>query len=136
MKEVDPAAAVKFFDQGGNCAEAVLAGVRCPLAATGVATALGGGIARLGHTCGCLTGAALALGVLAGRRAPGDEALKARVYDRTQDFFQRFEARFGSTECRALTGVDFRDPADRERYDAAAKDRCRAMVAWVVAELA
>jgi C_GCAxxG_C_C family probable redox protein len=120
--------------QGASCAEAVLAGV-CPGAAPGAATGFGAGIGRLGGVCGCLTGGVLALGVRAGAREPGDEALKERVYAEARDLFRRFQVRFGATGCRELIGIDFLDDQDRVRYDAAAKARCREMAAWVVAEL-
>ena len=61
--------AVQFFKSGYNCAESVLKAVAEAIGTdTGdsqrFATAFGGGVARQGYTCGCLTGAAMAVGML------------------------------------------------------------------------
>ena len=79
-----------------------------------VATGLGAGISRRGFTCGAVTGAALACGlVTAQQRGSTKEdrrGLREETYSRVQELTRRFEARFGTVECRAMTGCDFLTP--------------------------
>jgi len=71
------------------------------------ASALTGGLGRMGKTCGALIGGALVLGLVFGRSDPKEglegliEAQKA-----TYDLVKKFEAEFGSTECYSLTQCD------------------------------
>jgi C_GCAxxG_C_C family probable redox protein len=71
-----------------------------------VAMALNGGIAYSGATCGAVTGAALALGMLAASRIDDHREAKRVARELTRDLLEAFEAAFGATTCRALTGVD------------------------------
>jgi C_GCAxxG_C_C family probable redox protein len=107
--------AVQFFKSGYNCAESVLKAVAEAIGTdTGdsqrFATAFGGGVARQGYTCGCLTGAAMAVGMLAGRTAPDDLAGKERVYAAVVRIFEKFKAKAGAVECRDITGLNFDQP--------------------------
>lgn len=104
--------AIQYFNSGYNCAESVLKAVAETADAGGenpqrFATAFGGGMARQGYTCGCLTGAAMAVGLLAGRTAPDDVTGKERVYTAVTRLFERFKAEAGALECRAITGLTF-----------------------------
>jgi C_GCAxxG_C_C family probable redox protein len=104
--------AVHFFNSGFNCAESVLkavaetidVGMQDPQR---IATGFGGGIARQGYTCGCLTGAVMAMGLLAGRSAPEDLAGKERVYAATVRLSEKFRGHAGALECRDITGLKF-----------------------------
>ncbi len=107
--------AIHYFNSGYNCAESVLKAV-AETAGTDIehperlATAFGGGIARQGYICGCLSGAAMAVGLLAGRTAPDDVAGKERVYAATTRLFERFKLQAGAVECRDITGLIFDPP--------------------------
>ncbi|RPH29775.1 C_GCAxxG_C_C family protein [bacterium] len=107
--------AVQFFKSGYNCAESVLKAV-AETAETGIdnpqrfATAFGGGIARQGYVCGCLSGAAMAVGLLAGRSAPDDVAGKERVYAAVARLFEKFKAQAGAVDCRDISGLKFDQP--------------------------
>ncbi len=70
------------------------------------AMALNGGIAYSGGTCGALTGAALALGRLAGSRLSDRELAKRATRGLLQELMAEFAAVNGSTQCRDLTGFD------------------------------
>lgn len=104
--------AKQYFNSGYNCAESVLKAV-AETVDTGIndpqrfATAFGGGMARQGYTCGCLTGAAMAMGLLAGRTAPDDLAGKERAYQATERLFQRFKAEAGALDCREISDLKF-----------------------------
>ncbi|MCU0611911.1 MAG: C-GCAxxG-C-C family protein [Candidatus Eisenbacteria bacterium] len=113
--------AIAAFDQGFNCAESVLTAL-CTAAGRDVgelrrlATPFGSGISRRGTVCGCLSGAAMAIGLLAGRSTPEDAEGKERAYGMVERLLGLFERTYGSTECRTLTGLDFHDPAAVGRF--------------------
>jgi C_GCAxxG_C_C family probable redox protein len=107
--------AVQYFNSGYNCAESVLKAVAESSGATlenpqRFATAFGGGMGRQGYTCGCLTGAAMAIGLLAGRTAPDDLDGKERAYKAVERLFQRFKEEAGALDCRDISGLKFDQP--------------------------
>ncbi len=122
--------AVRHFNSGYTCAEAML----LALAPEGVAephragAAFGGGIARQGLTCGCLTGCAIAVGLRLGRTSPDDTERKDLVYGVVNAVFRRFEERFGTLECRDLTGLDFNEEHPQEVLDRVHDDVCVKLV--------
>jgi C_GCAxxG_C_C family probable redox protein len=130
--------AIAIFDLGFNCAEASLMALGCasgwPLAQVStMATGLGAGHSGWGLTCGCLTGSAMALGLLGDRRDPDDLDAKEAVYGAVDSVMTRFQERFGSAQCRTLTGLDFRDPAIRNGQHPQVNERCRAYLRAAVA---
>lgn len=80
------------------------------------AMALNGGVAYSGGTCGAITGAAIALGLLARERV-GDRA-RAKRLARTlaASVVDDVVAVDGATDCRALTGVDLRAPGGHDAF--------------------
>ncbi len=81
-----------------------------------LASGLGGGISRQ-LTCGCLTGGVMAIGLAVARRQGigRDRAwdLWKETHPRATELERRFEARFGSLECRTLIGqVDWSKPEE------------------------
>lgn len=88
--------------QGRNCAQCVFslyaeeAGFD-PAESDRIAACFGGGM-ELGQTCGAVTGALMAIGLMDG----GQEMARK--------FKQEFSARHGSCVCRELIGYDFSDP--------------------------
>jgi len=134
--------AVEQFDRGYNCAEAMLLAL-APGAMTEpqcAGTAFGGGIARRGLTCGCLTGCAVAVGLRLGRTSPDDKHTKERVYSVINGVFRRFEDEFGTLECRKLTGLDFNQENPQGELDRVHAEVCSRLVRFVadaaLAELA
>jgi len=94
-----------------NCCESVLLAL-CEYMAIefdkipSIATAFGGGIGGCGKTCGCLTGAVMAIGLKYGRSASEED--KEPAYERVQKLIDNFEAKYKSTDCRALIGLTMR----------------------------
>ena len=113
--------AVALFEAGFSCAEATVftlathfnAGVADPQP---LGAGLGGGVGRLGHVCGCLSGLAVAAGAIAGRTSCDDEERKERVYEAVCRVADRIEKDHGSVHCRTLTGLDFSITADRDEF--------------------
>ncbi len=114
--------ALDLFARQYNCAQAVFAACglgagldeQCCLA---LAAPFGGGLGRLGETCGAVSGALLALGLREGAPAattPTPES-KAALYARVGEFIAHFKARHGSIVCRDLLGCDISTPEGREQ---------------------
>ena len=112
--------AVARFESGFSCAEAIVLALAGDGAAgsgaSRAAAAFGGGIARRGGTCGALTGCAIAMGLRCGRTSPQDESRRDLVYRAVDRTFRAFQERFGTCDCRRLTGLDFsREDAPDEK---------------------
>jgi len=114
----------KEFERGFNCAQIVLSVFAARLGmdealARRLAAGFGGGVARMGGTCGAVSGAYMALGLKYGSASAGDHESKETVYRLEREFRNRFEAKHGSTTCRDLLGLDL----GREDQYQEAKDR-------------
>jgi hypothetical protein len=85
-------------------------------AAAGYSGAIGSGRT----ICGFLFGGALYLGYLHGENSAHAPDLKnpgrLAAITAVKNLFAGFIERFGDTDCRALSGCDFSQPADRQRY--------------------
>ncbi len=107
--------AVSCFKKGFNCAQAVLSTYASSpelgrRAALKLATPFGAGIARMGQTCGAVTGAFMAIGLRHGRWRRDDEESKERTYSLVKAFVDRFESRNGSIVCKELIDCDLSTP--------------------------
>ncbi len=69
-----------------------------------IATGFCSGIARTCDICGAVTGGVMALGLCLGR----NEKRQSRdpIYSAIRKMKKEFEARFGSSNCKELTGCD------------------------------
>ena len=113
------------FGERFNCAQAVLAAYAEDLGldretALKIASPFGAGMARMGETCGAVTGAFMAIGLKYGRTRSDDEAAKEKTYELMHEFVKRFKERNTSILCNVLLGFDISTPEGRER--AAEKD--------------
>lgn len=99
------------------------------------AMALNGGIAYWGGTCGAITGAALAVGRLAGERI-ADHSQAKRVARRiVQRLMADFSAEHGSLDCRTLTGYDMITDHDAFLEDGSWKVTCSAQIESTIRHL-
>lgn len=104
-------------DRYSGCAQAVLGALQDELEIGNMqsfkaATALSGGVARRGETCGALIGALMGLGLVLGREDMSDTPAYVRTMDASQDLVERFKAavqrqfgfsdRLSSTLCRDI----------------------------------
>ena len=119
-----------------NCAQSVLKAVleekdiffeKAMLLSSG----FGGGIAGEGRTCGAVSGAIMAIGVLNGLHSKDVAKSKERTYKISSILIERLKTKFGSTQCYELIGVDMKDSeakkAARER--GVFSDQCSEFVA-------
>ena len=119
--------AVAKFLSGYNCAESVLltmttnAGITSPLVPK-IATPFGGGIARSGSICGCVTGALIYIGARFGRTEITDG--REKVYTLATSFLNTFERKFGNLDCYELIHCDFRTPEGNKRWEQIKENKC------------
>jgi len=102
--------AVWYFEQGFNCAQAVV-GAYCEQfglkqkAGFKLACGFGGGM-RMSQTCGAVTGALMVLGLKYGQSEAEDRRAKEKTYELVRQFVEKFESRNGSVVCKELLGCD------------------------------
>ena len=113
--------AVRYFDAGYNCAQAVLA----PFAqergleertAHLLASAFGGGMARTQGTCGAVTGGLMALGLHRGFSEAVDPEGRAAILEVGKRLVGDFVARFGTLSCRELLDCDLNTEEGRRKH--------------------
>jgi C_GCAxxG_C_C family probable redox protein len=102
------------------------------------AMALNGGVAYSGGVCGAISGAALAVGMLAGRRIGDHHEAKRVARGLVAQAMEAFAREHGSVDCRELIGIDLRAPGAHERFIASGawRDRCMRQIETTVALLA
>ena len=113
MNHADIAATV--FSQGFSCSQAVLAAYapECGLdrdTALKISAGFGGGMGRMGQTCGAVTGAYMAIGLKHGATSGQDQEAKKTTYRIVREFTEKFKARNGSVNCKELLGCDISTP--------------------------
>lgn len=104
----------------------------------GPAMALNGGIAYSGGLCGAIAGAALALGILAGRRVADHAEAKRVARELTADVLDAFGEEFGATDCRSLIGMGLRTPEEHAAFLSSGiwRDACMRQIEFVIARTA
>jgi len=71
------------------------------------ASALAGGVAVQGETCGALTGAILAIGCVVGRERLEDIEQYQRAKEPAKEMFQRFRDEIGHSLCAEIHKIRF-----------------------------
>jgi C_GCAxxG_C_C family probable redox protein len=117
MSPADTAEAT--FRQGFSCAQAVLAafagrGGLDREQALRLGEGFSGGLCGLGRTCGAVSGAVLAIGLVHGRARADDAAARAATGERVRRLTAEFKWRHGALDCRALLGCRI-DTAERRQ---------------------
>lgn len=79
-----------------------------------IGACFGGGMMN-GETCGCVTGALMAIGLKQGHHKFGDLEAKEAVFALKAEFEEAFKEANGSLICRELLGYDFSKPEDLEK---------------------
>ncbi len=69
-----------------------------------IATGFCAGISRTCDLCGAVGGAVMAISLFSGRSKPDDS--NETCFKMVQELFDMFEKKFGSTNCKELTGCD------------------------------
>lgn len=113
MSDVEKA--VSCFKEGFMCSQAVLSTYAEQLGldrkdALKVSAAFGGGMGRMGETCGAVTGAFMVIGLKYGRTAIEDRESHENTTRLVREFVDRFKSINGSIMCRELLGCDLSTP--------------------------
>jgi C_GCAxxG_C_C family probable redox protein len=112
--------AVSLFKEGFSCSQAVLAayGEQFDLQqelALRIAGAFGGGMGRMGETCGAVTGAIMVIGLKFGCTTAGDLKARENAYAVVREFVHRFKGRNVSVLCWELLDCDIGTPEGMKR---------------------
>jgi C_GCAxxG_C_C family probable redox protein len=98
--------------EGYSCSQSVFAalaerwGIE-PAVSLRIAAGFGGGLARSAQTCGCVTGAIMAIGLAQRGISPEENRTeKEKTYEACRYFMRQFKERNGSTVCLDLLGCD------------------------------
>ncbi len=106
--------AAALFSQGLSCSQAVFSVYAGEYgldkdAASKIASGFGGGMGRMGQTCGAVTGAYMVIGLKYGA-ATGDREAKEKTYRAIREFAEQFKAKHGALDCKDLLGCDISTP--------------------------
>lgn len=115
-KRVDDA--VKMFDEGFVCSQAVFAAFADEYGlekkfALKIANAFGGGIARNQEICGAVTGAIMLISLKHGKTESCDSASHEKTYELVNKFIDKFTEKNGSINCFDL--LECKLPEAREK---------------------
>lgn len=99
--------AVGLFNEGYNCAQAILAAYGDMFnldreTAFKIGAPFGGGIANTGDTCGAVSGALMVIGLRYGSVKPAVWFKRAKLYRTSKNFMKKFINICGSKNCEEL----------------------------------
>jgi C_GCAxxG_C_C family probable redox protein len=81
-----------------------------------IAGAFGGGMARMGETCGVVTGSMMAIGLKHGKTKAFDDEAKERTYRLVNEFVDKFKARHNSIVCKDLLDCNMSTPEGLQEF--------------------
>ncbi len=130
--------AMELFGNGCNCSQAVLMvyaqenGVD-PEVVERMAVAFGGGMSKQGKTCGCLSGALMAIGLRYGSQSTTELVNRRNSYQIGKIMIERFTDLYGASECKELIRLDLNKENDMEiAMKQVFGSRCKAIVGKTV----
>jgi C_GCAxxG_C_C family probable redox protein len=103
--------AIMCFKNGFNCSQSVFSTFAEDLGlekekALKIGCGFGAGMARMGETCGAVTGAFMAIGLKYGKVAMEDNDAREKTYAKMHEFVDEFEAKNKTIICKQLIGCD------------------------------
>lgn len=111
--------AVSCFEKGFSCSQALFStygpqfGVDRDTALK-ISGVFGGGLGRMGETCGAVTGGFMVIGLKYGNTRAKDKQTEKKAYILVKEFVDKFKSRNGSIICRELLDCDISTPEGRE----------------------
>jgi C_GCAxxG_C_C family probable redox protein len=111
--------AIELFAKGWNCNQSVLASWSPDFGVTEelsfkIGLGYGGGMGRMGKTCGAVTGAYTAIGLWVAGQSDDIPTQKKIAAEKVQEFNRLFIEKYGKLECRELLGYDFSIPQEAD----------------------
>jgi C_GCAxxG_C_C family probable redox protein len=152
-RQIDPGSREKLLDRVAwaayyndrvyeGCTRSVLQALQSHLhlengGAIKASTALAGGVARMGETCGALTGGIMAIGLVLGREELEDIQAYRNSMQASYEMYNRFREEVGSSLKKLLgRSFDFKiDEEAEEWYKAGGLEKCP-MVCAIAARIA
>ncbi len=124
------------FKKGFNCTQSILSAFTKDFNIDNelffkLATSFGGGIARMGLTCGALTGAYMVLGMKYGTANNHDKLSKSKTQTKIMDFTKEFKDIHKETDCNKLLDCDI-STAEGFKIARAKRDCCNTFIEDVV----
>jgi len=125
--------ALDFFNDY-NCAQSVLTAYAadCGLdtdKALRTAVGFGGGLGRLGETCGAVSGAIMVLGLSSGFKEGDGRDKINESYALVRRLVNDFSAREGTAKCRELLGCDLSTEEGQKAFkENNLRDRCKGYI--------
>jgi len=115
MKKGKAELALSCFKKGFSCSQAIFSVYASELgidkkASLKISGAFGGGMARMGETCGAITGALMVIGSKYGQAKAEDKNAKEKTYKIAKDFMSKFKKRNKYLLCKELLGYDISTP--------------------------
>lgn len=113
--------AISCFKGDFNCAQSVMNTYSAKYGldrntALKLATGFGGGMGRLGNTCGAVTGAFMVIGLKYGMGINEEIELKEKTYQFFREFSNLFKKINGSIICKDLLGLNINTAENRNHY--------------------
>ena len=113
--------AIELFKKGYNCSQSVVLAYADELGldwdmAAKMSASFGGGLGRLRHVCGTVSGMAMVAGMITASSDPKDKEQKKENYEMIQKLTKEFEKQNGSIICRELLGLDKKKSSVSEEY--------------------
>jgi C_GCAxxG_C_C family probable redox protein len=112
--------ALKQFATGCNCCQSITTAFGPDYnldsqKALKIGAAFGGGMSRLGNTCGAVSGALMIIGMAFRNTYPEDAENKEHVYEIGRGFLNKFMELHKTVMCRELIGIDMNNEHDLQR---------------------
>ena len=113
--------AISCFKDNFNCAQSVLSSFSTQYGldrdvALKLATGFGGGMGRLGNTCGAVTGAFMVIGLRYGMGLNNNNSAKEKTYEWVREFSNRFQEINEWLICKELLNCDINTPEGLEYF--------------------
>ena len=71
----------------------------------------------------------MAIGMKMGRTDPKDRETLLKVYEKCQQYWEKFEKEFGSRDCYALIGYHLDDPEENRKWlESGGREKCTAII--------
>ena len=111
--------AIDCFKSTFNCSQSVFSSHAVDLgldkeSALKIGCGFGAGMARMGETCGAVTGAYMAIGLKYGKSIPEDDAARDKTYLKMHEFTNEFKSKHNTIVCRELIRCDLSTPEGRQ----------------------
>ncbi len=101
---------------------------------TELAAGFGGGIGREQDVCGAVAGGVVSISFRSAQGRTDQKEIADEARPVVRRMYEGFRARFGTVDCRQLTGYDFNEPEGYQKFQASDKKNevCHPCVEYVV----